>query len=515
LKNDLRRAVGAYLAVLFALIPTAFLLANAGAAEAIAVRIVSSADSVDAALPFTLTAWTSSVVPVASYNWTDSLGGSADTLTWDLDVDVPGNLTVTLAVTDTAGDHGTATLTVPVRPALEVIASSPMGQVDTGLPAPIFINVTGGIPPVAVNWAPVNGGPGGNATWPVDGNFSETIQFSQTGPGWILVRAVDALGQSTSSEDRIAEIVSGGSLLLSTNGSVGEAGWPLGLAVDVSQGAPPFRWSLASSLPLSSSVGSVGTFPSDGMYRWNVTFAFPGVSFVNLTAVDAPGALFTVSTAVVVELPLSIQIFAPEGEPATPFEVQANITGGLPPYTYQFRLSDGEVDNGTSTTSGSVAAEFSPLPGADCSVEVLVKDDLGRGTNASEFLRVGRTDSPAEDPPSSSPATYAGIAVLLGMGLLFVLYAYRRFTKSPREPAPVEQSALPTVRQLMRQSQIIDRETFLLLCEEAGESPEAAQAALQELIRTGEVSTEPGPASDEVLRWKGVGTPDMAREHSP
>jgi hypothetical protein len=466
-------------------------------------------------MPFRLTTWTSSAVPVTSYNWTDSLGGSTDTPSWELDVAAPGNLTVTLEVSNAAGDQGVATLTIPVRPALSVKVSSPLGQVDVGVPAPFFLEVAGGVPPLTVNWTPSTGGPPGNATWPVDGNYSEPVNFTRTGPGWILVHAADALGQSTAVDDLLTEVVSPGLLALTTNGTVGEVGWRVGIAVAIEQGAPPFRWSLSSSLPLSGGSSPVGFFPADGMYRWNVSFAFPGVALLNLTTVDAVGALLTASTAVVVEPPLSVQVVSPGAESTTPFEVSTNITGGLPPYGYQLRLSDGERSSGTLASEGTALAEFDPASGANYSVEVQVTDSLGHSSNSTEVLRVDGPAPTAKDPPSPGWAAYGGAGILVVTGLLVAFYGYRRFRKPASETVPPERSALPTVRQLMRQSQIIDRETLLLLCEEAGETPEAAQAALQVLIRTTEVSTEPGPGNEEVLRWKGLGTSGSPGEGAP
>ena len=496
------------LAALFALVPAGMHLANATGQVTIPVRIVSSADPADVALPFRLTVWTSTEEPVTDYNWTDSLGATADTPEWDLDVDVPGNLTVTLEVTDGAGDHGNASVTIPVHPALSVTLSCPLEQVDSGIPAPFFIRLAGGVPPLDVNWTPSTGGPPGNASWPVDGNYSEQVTFNRTGPGWISVDAVDSLGQSTEVDDLLTEVAGPGSLELTTNGTVGEVGWRVGIAAAIQQGAPPFQWTLTSSLPLSSGETSEGRFPMDGMYRWNVSFAFPGVALLNLTAVDASGVPLAASAAVVVEPPLSVQVMGPSVEPAIPFTVSANITGGLPPYSYQFQLSDGESTNGTLTSTGPALAEFDPLPEAGYSLQVRVTDALEQSSFSTLFLRVAEPTRSTTDPDDAGWATYGGVGVLVVLGVLVALYGYRRFHAPSGRTMPPERSAVPTVRQLMKQSQIIDRDTLLLLCEEAGETPEASRAALQFLIRTAEVHSEPGPGSEDVLRWSGG-------DHSP
>ncbi|MGC2290052.1 MAG: hypothetical protein WA688_09400 [Thermoplasmata archaeon] len=493
------------------LLPSGLVVDGTNGTGTLPVTIVSSVNPADASLPFELVAKVVSPAAQLFYNWTDSLGGSNTASTWELDVDVPGNLTVTLHVTSLLGDAGTATLMVLIRPALSVTLSSPLTQVDAGVPAPLFIDLAGGTPPLTVNWVPSGGGPGGNASWPTDGNYSEDVNFLAPGPGWIAVRATDALGESTVADELVTEVVPSGSIALATNGSVGEVGWPLGIAVALEVGAPPFHWSLASSLPLTSGEIPFGIFPSDGTFRWNVSFAFSGLAILNLTAFDAVGALLTATTAVEVEPPLSVQVTSPGLQPSTPFEVSANLSGGLAPYTYQVRLSDGEACNGTLASPGSVSAIFDPSPDENYSVEVRVTDELGQTSTSTEFVRVAGPSAQASDPPRSELPVYGGIVVLALVVVLAGLYAYLRLRRGPGSLSPPDRSALPAVRDLMKRSQIIDRETLLLLCEEAGESADAAQAALKVLIATGEVSTEPGSSNDEVLRWKGMdplGAPD-------
>lgn len=476
---------------------------------------MSSVNPAEVELPFELVAKVASGAPLTSYSWRDSLGGSSNATAWELEIAVPGDLTVTLEVTDAAGDRGITSLTLSVQPRLSVSVSSPLAQVDTGVPAPFFINVLGGVPPLRASWVPSGGGPGGNATWPTDGNYSEEVSFSQTGPAWILVRVSDDVGDSASADQRVAEAVAPGALALATNGSVTEVGWPLGVAVAVDEGAPPFHWSLTSSLPLGGGSPTLGVFPSDGAYRWNLTFAFPGAATLNLTTTDSVGSLLTTSTAVVVEPPLSIELSTPGLEPSTPFEVSANVSGGLSPYAYQFRLSDGETAVGTDASAGLVSTYFDPRPDANYSLELRVTDQLGQSAFTTESLRVGGSTLLISDPPSADLSTYGGVAVLGGLLLLAAFYLYRRFGRAPEASSAPEHSALSTVRRLMKQSQIIDRETLVLLCEEAGETPEDVQAALQVLFRTSEVSRESGSTRDEVLRWTGAGSSGSPDEAPP
>jgi hypothetical protein len=514
-KSSVLRTLSASLAAVLALLPSGLLVAGSSGTGVLQVSIASSANPVDASLPFEITSEVVSPVSEVFYNWTDSLGGSNHDPTWELDVDVPGNLTVVLEVTSGTGYEGVATLTLQVLPSPSVTVSSPLAYVDAGVPAPLLIDVTGGVPPLAVVWTPWGGGSSGAASWPIDGNYSEEVNFSYPGPGWVLVRAVDALGDVTTADQLVAEVEPVGSLEVASNGSVGEVGWPLGIAISAEGGAPPFHWFLSSSLPFTGGQGSAGVFASDGTYRWNLSFAFPGVALLNLTTIDAVGNLAVAFALVTVEPPLSVDLIGPGQEDDTPFDVVANVSGGLAPYHYEIQLSDGERINGTLDSAESFSTAFNPTRDGNYSVEVRVTDALGQTSVSTATLRLNTSAVPVADPPASDLTTYAGGAILAGIGLLAGLYVYHRFRRTRgMSPAP-ENSALPAVRQLMQQSQIIDRDTLLLLCEEAGESSEAAQAALKTLVRTGEVTTEPGPAHDEVLRWKGFDPTATPAEDTP
>jgi hypothetical protein len=515
-KSSLLRALGAGLAALLALLPSGLLVAGTTGTGVIQVRIASSANPVDAALPFELTSDVVSPVSEIFYNWTDSLGGTNHDPTWELDVDVPGNLTVVLQVTTGTGYQGAASLTLQVVPSPSVSLSSPLAYIDAGVPAPLFVHVAGGVPPLAAVWTPDGGGSSGATSWPIDGNYSEEVNFSYPGPGWVHIRVVDALGVVATDDQIVTEVEPLGSFGLASNGSVGEVGWPLGIAVVAEGGAPPFRWFLSSSLPFTGGEGSVGDFASDGTYRWNLSFAFSGVALLNLTMIDAVGELAVASTLVTVEPPLSIDLTGPGQETSTRFDVVANVSGGLAPYHYELRLSDGERFNGTLDSAGFFSTAFDPGRNGNYSVEVRVTDSLGQTSVSTATLRVNSSVTPAADPPTSNLSPYAGGAILTGICLLAAaLYLYHRFRRTPGVPPTPENSALPAVRQLMQQSQIIDRDTLLLLCEEAGESSEAAQAALKTLVRTGEVTCEPGPAHDEVLRWKGFDPTATPTEDPP
>jgi hypothetical protein len=500
----LRRICEVALAIFLALLPAGVTVARTAAAGPPAVTIFSSADPVEATLPFELWASVQFSSEPFLYRWTDSQGGSSNDATWVLDVGQPGNLTVSLVVSSPSGGVAESTMTVLVEPPLGLALDDPGGRAETGVPTQFSVQISGGVPPISVNWSPEGGGLGGTVSGLGDGNYSEQTTFSAPGLGRVLATAVDALGHSVVDEDYVADVEPRGSISFLTNGSIAEVGSPLGIAVDLFGGWPPYLWSLGSSVALTDGNLSFGVFNSTGPYRWNVSFAYAGTAVLNLTTLDALGVQASELVKLLVEPPVTVETTALTNESKRPFEVSASVSGGVPPFLYTFRLSDGELAQGVTASDGSISAAFDPGQDGNFTVEVSVTDALGRSSESTEIVLV---DGPVTAPPGvtvSGASLYGGIAVLVVLVGIAALYAHRRFRKSADAPSSGPTSALLAIRRLMEQSQIIDRDTLLLLCEEEGESSDAARAALQVLLRTGEVTSEPGPADDVVLRWKGI-----------
>jgi hypothetical protein len=507
--------VGAAFATLLTLFPSGFLTGGVTGAAAIPVSITSSADPADAGLPFTLTANVPGPVGEYFYNWTDSLGDSDAAPTWDVLVHAAGTLSVTLIVTDPAGDRGVATLSIVVVPAPTLTLSAPYSQVDVAVPTPFFLQIGGGVPPYTASWTASSGGANGSAGWTADGNHTAEVTFSQPGPAWILARVVDALGDSSGTAELVTEVVPSGSIMFAPRGPMGEVAWPMGAVVVIENGAPPFRWSLSSSLSIASGVSPFGVFPSDGTYQWNLSFASPGTEYLNLTTVDALGAVDSASTQVTVEPPLSANLTLPGGGAGTAISLDAVISGGLPPYAYQFQLSEGATTNGSLVAAGTATATFDSLSAGGYSVELRVRDALGQTWVSTQEFNVMGGAPPLTEGGSGDLSLDGGLLGVLLAILVAGFYTYRRLRKGSGAPPPTGASALPTVRQLMEQSQVIDRETLLLLAEEAGESTSSVESALRVLIHSGEVTSESGSGPDEVLRWTSVGPTPATPEGLP
>jgi hypothetical protein len=507
------KILGITLAILVVALPAGFLVGRA-AATTIVLSITSSANPVDAGRPFDLVANTPGYFADYSFNWTDSLGGTSTSPNWTLDIATPCTLNVSLHVNDTWGNNGSATITIDIRPPPSITVSAPTTQVEAGVPAPFLLSVAGGVPPINVTWNLSDGGANGSAGFPADGAYLEEADFPVPGPAWISARAVDTLGDPASTAARVAEVVPAGWSQLSASGSVAEARYPFNLTVVVENGAPPFAWSLASSIHLDGVVGPFGTFPSDGVYPLPVVFTDAGFASLNLTLVDALGAVTNSSLVVPVLPPLSVSVTSPARETGLPFPVTTNLSGGLAPYVCTLQLSDGEAINGTLVGPGSLTGVFDPPASGNYTLVVHVTDALGQIWVSTEKLRLDPGASPAGSGTASSLA--AGLLVTSIVVLLVGLFAYRRFRSAPATgPGAADGSALPVVRQLLQRSQVIDRATLMVLGEEAGESTDSVQTALQTLIRSGEVTAEPGAAGDEVLRWKGAGSPAPSGEDAP
>ncbi len=482
------------------------------ASETLDVVIHASADPADVGHPFEVSAilQVPSVVPYV-FRWIDSEGATGSGPTWTLVAQLPGLLGVTLQVETSEGTVGTATASVRVVPPPSVSVAFPYGQVELDVPVPFYLDLQGGVSPFVGTWNASGEGVSGNFTAYQDGEYSERVEFASTGPASIVVRVSDALGVNATAVGATFTVVPGTTVQMLPASSVGEVGTPILLNVLVAYGTPPFRWTLSSSLPLSPGTTSVGAFPADGIFARNLTFLQPGTLTLNLSLLDGLGVVDNTSATLTILPPLGVNITDGGMVSGDAIEVRIGVSGGLPPYIYRATLSDGEETNGSLSGPGALVQVFDP-PEPGLYVEhVEVTDALGVTVTLSRQVLI----EPAPDPPASATVSSAAVGVgaltlLLAIGAGLFLLKWRRRGKPPLESAPGH-SGLPTVRSILEREHVIDRETLLLLCEEAGESAESVSVALRALLRAGSVVSEAGPGSDEILRWQGAEPPGASR----
>lgn len=482
------------------------------ASGTLVVGIHTSANPADAGHSFEVSA----IVQVPSqvpyvFRWTDSEGATGSGPAWSVVPQLPGLLGVTVEAETAVGAVGTATESIRVVPPPSVSVTFPFDQVELDVPVPFHLTVQGGVAPFVGGWSVSGDGEAGSFTGYQDGQYSGGLEFQSEGPASIAVWVSDALGVNATAIGANFTVVPGGMVQMLPAASVGEVGAPTLLNVLVAYGAPPFRWTLSSTLPLLPGTGSFGTLPTDGIYAHNLTFLQSGPVTLNLSLLDALGVVDNTSTTLTIVPALGVNVTDGGALSGGGLGVRIGVFGGLPPYTYRATLSDGEATNGSLSTPGYLVEVFDPSQPGLYLENIEVADALGVTFTLSREVLVEPTPDP--DPPSVLSATTAALGALtslLAIGVGLVVLRWRRHDRAPVDPARGH-SGLPTVRSILERERVIDRETLVLLGEEAGESAESVSKALAVLLRAGSVVSEAGPGSDEILRWQGSDPPGVTR----
>ncbi|MCO6480930.1 MAG: T9SS type A sorting domain-containing protein, partial [Phaeodactylibacter sp.] len=199
------------------------------------------------------------------------------------------------------------------------------------------VSVSGGTPPYTYSWS--NGQAGATATGLSAGNYTVTIRDAGGCTDDILVVITEPLALD----------ISAGTTTGATceNATDGEA------SVTVSGGMPPYSYSWSTG----ATTASVPNLPA-GAYSVTVTDAngCTADDAVNITAFDSPSCSITIT-----------QDISPAGNDG---EAMANVTGGTPPFTYQW--SDGQMGiTATGLTSGTYTCVVTDANGCQTSCEVI------------------------------------------------------------------------------------------------------------------------------------------------
>ncbi len=472
------------------------------------VGIHVSANPDDVGYPLELSAFVEGPAPVPFVCiWTDNVGTGHTGPTWTFTPEAPGLLDVTLRVEMPSGTDEGAAVSIQIVPPPSLAATMAFGQVEENTPVPWFLHVEGGVPPLNVTWNATDGGGAGSFVASQDGNYSEVLDFGSPGPAYVEAHVVDSLGAVFSVDLPPVTVVPPGLVRLMPASLVAEVGYPTATTVLVAAGTPPFRWTLSSTLPLRPGTASSGAFPSDGLYSWNLTFLQAGAATLNLSLLDGLGVPDNATTVVTVVPPLGVNVTDGPAGPGDAFEVMLGVAGGVPPYAYRMTLSDGEEANGSLSVPTILREAFEPSAPGVYVEHIDVTDALGASWTATQQVLVDRTPDPSSGSSETSAAGVVALCVLVAIAGTLALFRWRHHRRAAPDSARAP-SALPTVRSILEREQVLDRETLLLLGEEAGESSDAVSTALQTLLQTGLVTEEAGPGSDQVLRWRGPTRPE-------
>ncbi len=445
-------------------------------------------------------------VPPYSIEWEDSLGAMALGPNWSLQFALPSVVAVSARVFDSDGSVYMASraLTIVAGPAVNV--SSPVAGGDPGVPFPLLLDVSGGVPPYSLTWSVLPNGSSGSATLEVPTDFTTPVTAPAPGAAWATVTVTDADGGSATTTARVTDIAPPPSLILTGTTPVADADQGVVVSGLWSGGVDPVVWAVAASLPVVNVSAPVGTLSRPGALTWTGTFAVPGNATIAVQATDADGVtiLRTVSIRVCPALTVGLSLGAATVAPAAPIPISAEVAGGLPPYTLTFSVTGGGAFSGNLSAAGPAVATLSTATAGFSIVSVTVRDALGvvavaRSTVlVSAAAPVGNGSSGTAAPPSA-PAWAAWPIAILTIGGAVGIFLWPRLRR--RRSAAAAPNALAIVRRLLEDGTPLDRETLAYLAEEEGSPPERTRAALERWERAGRVRSEPNDGGTDLLTW--------------
>jgi PKD repeat protein len=317
----------------------------------------------------------------------------------------PGNYTVVITVTDSAGATKVVRSALTVFPELKLSATGPLTDVDAGQLVTFRARAVGGAPPVSVSWY-VNG------TLVSQG---ESLSYTFPAPGVYVVTAVatDSLGVKTSSQVKVTAVPA-----LTANLTLSVQGRPLG--------QPPRTLRVDEGIPLGLNVVTEGGVPPIAVAWYangspigqgnsiEIPFSEPGT--YEVVAVVRDGANYTVSKTftVVVVTPPKVYVRA------------LNASGSAFVYNATATLIPG-VTGGVNATAyvylnGQLVGKFSPaqpvtlnLAMGDNVVKIVAVDQYG--LNSTYVLTI---------PSGYAPTFYGAIGGAAAAGSVIALALLKR-----------------------------------------------------------------------------------------
>jgi len=498
---------------------------DAHASPGLMVVISLPSGRVDAWAEFTVSAIVVGGFPgPMAYRWSDTLGvpGASKTLT--LSAPRPGPVGVGVEVWDGLGDSATANATITVGEGPSVAVGSSMPSTDVGLAVPVSINVSGGVPPYRIDWQALPGGAVDAATLTSSSGLQGVLVGSEPGLLWVRANVTDAEGVSSSVEAVVAVVHPLPTLFVSAVSQDVDAGELAVVTGLIGGGTPPFHWTAVANVPAVNVTGAVGSASASQPAEWSGRFVGPGNATVEVQVLDAAGVPVSSNTTLRVFRPLvavlAVESFAPAA--GAPLNLSVDAYGGVPPYTYAIRLSDGEGDSGTLAASGTWSWIAHPTTSGFLLVQLSVQDVILANATETTTVALGPEVGGSGAPPSSglpdtsTPPTAGAstgisgsdsVLAVAGGGALALLFAlgawtvWRRRRAGGSAPPGGAAGDAQVVRRLVEESGGTVRSTLQLLAEEEGIGPQRLDAALAYWRAEGRLHVDTDPEGGETLRW--------------
>jgi hypothetical protein len=484
--------------------------ANGSSAHAVggggfSVQVSADPVETETGLPVDFLASVGGGVPPYTYSWTSSsnlTGAGANFSAW---ASTAGNLTVTVVVLDGAGELAAASYVEPVLPS-PTITLGVANVTDAGIPFSVVLGVSGGVAPYSANLT-LNGAPLAIERFPASGTIAVPAMSPSTGPINVTAAATDALGEIVRAAATVAGPAPRPSVALAGGPTAVEAGVEYTWWADVVGGTPPIQWTVVPAGPAGNVSGPGGSSTSPGTIAWSARFNDTGNDSVGFYAADAAGSVAAFDLPVRVAPRVQALLSVPTGGAVS--AVNLTIVGGVPPYELDLSASDGETWVGNASVAGTFTWTLAPRATGELNVSAWVADGAGGVAIASLALpnQTGSSPAPTNDPPGSIGTLSLVLLALGAVGGAAVDRLLRRRSKPTPTPPPAAPPAIEEVKQILDESDGLERETVCVTGEERGRTREAIEAGIDHWMRLGRIETIRGSGGEEFLRWKDQNEP--------
>ena len=289
----------------------------------------------------TFTSNVSGGTPPYSYQWylNDTAVPGASASSWTFTPISVGFYMIYLNVTDNVGTTAKSnTANVTVNPQLTVSISPHSTTITLGQSVLFTSTVSGGTPPYSYQWY-LNGAPVSGAT-----SASWTFTPTSAGSYTVYINVTDNVGVTVQSNTASVAVNPAISVSITPTSVVMDVGQSKTFTSSVSGGTQPYtyQWYLDDN-PVSGATSSSWTFTPTSVGSYTV--------YLNVT--DNAGATAQSNTVPVTVNPWPTVSITPTsvvmdmGQSVT---FTSTVSGGTPPYTYQWYLNDVPVTGATSPT---------------------------------------------------------------------------------------------------------------------------------------------------------------------